>query len=96
VAAPGACSDLLPSDWDKGVDGAEVPAEAPPEPQGWEAKYHWALDELKKWTGFGVETDVRREMANGRYRDAKGIVRRCEERNDKAVKRAKPGFLGVF
>lgn len=96
VADAGACSDLLPSDWDNGVEGAEVPPEAPPEPADIKAKLDWTLDQLKNWTGFGIEESTRREMANGRYRDAKGIVQRCEKRNEKAVNRSKPKILGIF
>lgn len=96
VADAGACSSLLPDEWDKGVEGAEVPPEAPPEPADLKAKLDWTLDQLKNWTGFGIEENTRREMANGRYRDAKGIVHRCEVRNEKAVKGAKPKFLGIL
>ena len=96
VADAGPCSDLLPGDWDNGVEGAEVPAEAPPEPADLKGKLDHALAEVKKWAGFGVESDVRREMANGRYRDAKGIIQRCEKRNEKATSRARPKVLGVF
>lgn len=96
VAAAGACSELIPEDWEKGVEGAEVPAEAPPEPQGWEAKYHWAVEEVKKWAGFGNEESARREMANGRTKDTIGITRRCEARDRKALSNSRPKFLGVF
>ncbi len=96
VAAAGACSELLPEDWEKGVDGAEVPAEAPPEPEGLEAKLAWTLEQLKNWTGFGVEESARREIANGRTKDSIGIVRRCEARDQQALRNARPKFLGLF
>lgn len=55
-----------------------------------------AIDELKAWVGFGVEQSARVDQADGRYRDAVGIVRRCEARDASAVKAARPKFLGVF
>ena len=96
VAAAGACSELLPSEWEQGVEGAEVPPEAPPQPAGTEARLAWTLEQLKVWTGFGVEESARREMANGRTRDSIGIVRRCEARDRRAVQRSRPKFLGIF
>lgn len=96
VSAAGACSELLPAEWEKGVDGAPVPADAPPQPREAPGVLAWTLDQLKVWTGFGIEESARREIANGRTRDSIGIVRRCEERERLAVDRARPKFLGIF
>lgn len=96
VAAAGACSEIIPTDWEKGVEGTEVPPPAPPEPAGLADKLAWTLEQLKNWTGFGVEESARREMANGRTKDTIGITRRCEERDRKAIRSARPKFLGIF
>lgn len=96
VAAAGACSELLPAEWEQGVEGAEVPPPAPPQPADLPGKLTWTLNQLKAWTGFGVEESARREMANGRTKDAIGITRRCEARDRKAVDRSRPKFLGIF
>ena len=96
VAAAGACSELIPNEWREGVEGAEVPPEAPPEPADLKAKLDQAVAQAKAWAGFGVEESARREMANGRTKDAIGIVSRCEDRDRKAISKARPKILGVF
>ena len=96
VAAASQCSELLPAEWEQGVEGATVPADAPPEPADLPGKLAHALDQLKAWAGFAVEESARREMANGRTKDSIGIVRRCEERDRKAVQSAGRRFLGLF
>ena len=96
VASPSACADLIPADWEKGVGQAEIPAPAPPKAATVGEQLAQAVDELKAWVGFGVEQGARIDQADGRTRDAIGIVRRCEARDATAVKRARPKFLGVF
>lgn len=101
VAADAACTELVPSTWAEGVEHAPDPAPAPPGPvapaatapesaktEYWRAMYGWALDELKKWTGFGVAEAQKVEDANGRTRDAIEIVGGCERRDAAAVRRA--------
>lgn len=96
VSAPSACADLIPTDWAEGVAHEDLPAPAPARPADKDGVIAWTLDELKKWTGFGVGEANRLDQANGRTRDAVGIVRRCEERDARAVEKARPKFLGVF
>lgn len=73
-----------------------MPPEAPAEPADDKGKVAFLLEQLKNWTVFGLAEAGVVEQANGRTKDTIGITRRCEERNEKAVKRAKPKFLGVF
>ncbi len=73
-----ACSTLLPSEWKQGV----APA---PLPDG---------DTVGDWISFADAQTGKLDQANGRTRDAIGIVERCEERDAKAVKRATRGFFG--
>jgi hypothetical protein len=76
-----ACSALLPPEWRQGVEGAELP-------QG---------DSVGDWIAFGDAQTGRLDMANGRTRDAIGIVERCEARDAAAVARAtRRRFLGIF
>lgn len=84
-AANTPCSSLVPSEWRNGVDHAPPPAETTDQ-----------LGQLKAWIGFGTAEAGQVEKANGRTADTLGIVERCEERDRKAVERAKPKFLGLF
>jgi hypothetical protein len=46
------------------------------------------------WIAFGDAQTGKLDVANGRTRDAIGIVERCEARDTAAVKKAKRGFIG--
>lgn len=99
VASASDCPALVPPDWAKGIAMANLPAAAAAEldaSASWEARYHAAVDEQKKWENFAIDTANRLDQANGRYTDAMGIIGRCEARNDKAVQKAKPKVLGLF
>lgn len=48
------------------------------------------------WVAFGDAQTGQLDKANGRIADAIGIVERCEARDAKAVKRARPKLLGLF
>ena len=96
MASPSACTELIPAGWAKGVDHTSLPEPAPVKPADQPGVVAWTLDELKKWTGFGVSEANKLDQANGRTSDVIGIVRRCEERDAKAVRAAKPKFLGIF
>lgn len=80
VATPAACSSLIPDSWRKGVPGA-------PLPKG---------DTIGDWIAFADAEAAQLDKANGRTIDAIGIFERCEARDAKAVKRARPKFLGIF
>lgn len=67
-----ACSTLLPDEWRKGVAGAELP-------DG---------DTVGDWIAFADAQTGKLDMANGRTRDAIGIIERCEARDAAAVKKA--------
>lgn len=73
-----ACSTLLPTEWSQGV----APA---PLPDG---------DTVGDWIAFGDAQTGKLDQANGRTKDAIGIVSRCEARDAKAVKAASRGFFG--
>jgi hypothetical protein len=72
------CSTLLPVEWRQGVAAADLP-------QG---------DTIGDWIVFGDQQTAKLDQANGRTKDAIGIVDRCEARDAAAVKRATRGFLG--
>lgn len=72
------CSALLPAEWSKGV----APA---PLPDG---------DTVGDWVSFADAQTGKLDQANGRTKDAIGIVERCEARDAKAVKRATRGWFG--
>ena len=66
------CSSLLPAEWRDGVSPA-------PMPQG---------ETVGDWIVFADQQTGRLDQANGRTRDAIGIVTRCEERDQSAVRRS--------
>lgn len=77
MSSNAACSALLPQEWKAGVEGAELPTG----------------DTVGDWIAFGDAQTGKLDMANGRTRDAIGIVERCEARDAEAVKKARRGFL---
>lgn len=80
MTTPGACSELLPSEWLAGVAGA-------PLPDG---------DTVGDWVAFGDAQTAQLDKSNERYQAAVGIVSRCEDRDRRAIERARPRFLGIF
>ncbi len=84
-AASSACSTLLPDAWDEGVGHAPPPVQSAD-----------PLVQLKEWIKFATAEAAQVEKADGRYRDGKQIVSRCEERDAKAVKASRSKFLGLF
>lgn len=72
------CSSLLPPEWKQGVAGA-------PLPEG---------NTVSDWIVFGDAQTGKLDQANGRTKDAIGIVERCESRDAAAVKKATRGFFG--
>lgn len=78
TAAPSSCAVLIPSEWKEGVAGA-------PLPQG---------DTVADWAVFADAQTGRLDQANGRTKDAIGILERCEARDAAAIKKATRGFFG--
>jgi len=80
VAAPSACSSLLPSEWREPVPGA-------PLPDG---------ESAGDWIAFADAQTGQLDKANDRTLSAIGIVERCEVRDREALKRSRRKVLGVF
>lgn len=78
VPTSAACAALLPPEWKQGVAAADLP-------DG---------NTVGDWIAFGDAQTGKLDVANGRTRDAIGIVERCETRDAAAVKSAKRGFFG--
>jgi hypothetical protein len=78
TATPSSCAALLPAEWKEGVAGA-------PLPDG---------NTVADWEVFADAQTGKLDQANGRTKDAIGIVERCEARDAAAVKRASRGFFG--
>jgi hypothetical protein len=72
------CSSLIPDSWLLGVPAA-------PLPQG---------NTVGDWIVFGDAQTGKLDQANSRTKDAIEIQRRCEARDNAAVKRATRGFFG--
>lgn len=72
------CAALLPIEWRAGV----IPA---PLPDG---------VTVGDWVAFADAQTGKLDEANGRTRDAIGIVERCEARDADAVKKARRSWLG--
>ncbi len=80
LSTPNSCANLLPAEWKQGVIGAELPTG----------------DTVGDWVAFADAQTGKLDMANGRTRDAIGIVERCEERDRKAVERATRRWWQIF
>jgi hypothetical protein len=78
ISTPNSCASLLPAEWKQGVAGA-------PLPDG---------NTVGDWVSFADAQTGKLDQANGRTKDAIGIVERCEARDAKAVKKATRGFFG--
>lgn len=72
LATPNSCATLLPAEWKEGVAGADLPAG----------------DTVGDWIAFGDAQTGKLDQANGRTKDAIGIIERCEARDAAAVRRA--------
>lgn len=77
TASAADCAGLLPDHWRQGVAGADLPAESA---------------NVGDWIAFADAQTGRLDQANGRTKDAIAILKRCEEREREAVKRAKRGW----
>jgi hypothetical protein len=78
TATPSSCAALLPAEWKEGVAGAPLPVG----------------DTVADWEVFADAQTGKLDQANGRTKDAIGIVERCEARDAAAVKKATRGWLG--
>lgn len=77
TASSAGCAGLLPVEWRAGVAAAALPEGLT----------------VGDWVVFGDAQTGKLDQANGRTRDAIGIVERCEARDGEAVKRARRGWL---
>jgi hypothetical protein len=77
TASSASCAALLPAEWKQGVAGA-------PLPDG---------NSVGDWIAFGDAQTGKLDQANGRTKDAIGIVERCEARDAAAVKKARDARL---
>lgn len=80
LSTPNSCASLLPQEWKLGVQGAELPTG----------------DTVGDWVSFADAQTGKLDMANGRTRDAIGIVERCEARDAAAVKKATRRWWQIF
>ena len=81
LAIPAACSALLPTEWREGVPPAALPDGRT----------------VADWIAFADAQTGQLDKANGRTRDAIGIVERCEARDREAVTKARRRkLLGLF
>lgn len=71
------CAALLPNEWRAGVIAAPLPEGVT----------------VGDWVAFADAQTGKLDEANGRTRDAIGIVERCEARDAEAVKSARRGWL---
>lgn len=79
---PPACSSLLPDEWLKGVPSADVPNDG---------------ETVGDWIKFGDAQTGQLDKANDHYVAGVGIIKRCEDRDALAVKKAtRRKFLGIF
>ena len=82
TAQSAGCSSLVPEEWRRPVDGADLPpAEAT----------------VGDWITFGDQQTGRLDMASDRTAATIGIVERCEARDQAAVRQAtRRRVLGIF
>lgn len=79
------CSALVEGTYDKPVPDASAPVEGPT-----------VLDTLKSWIAFALGQTAAKQTEFERAQAARAVIKRCEERDRKAVQRARPKVLGVF
>lgn len=77
TASDAACSTLLPPEWEEDVPAPDLPLD----------------DSYGSLAVYADATTGALGVANGIKKAAIGIVRRCEERDARAIKRAKRGAL---
>lgn len=77
-ASSASCAALLPAEWKLGVAGAPLPDGTT----------------VGDWIVFADAQTGKLDQANGRTKDAIGIVERCEARDAAAVKKVTRGFFG--
>ena len=80
LATPNSCATLLPQDWKEGVAGAPLPAG----------------DTVGDWVAFADAQTGKLDQANGRTKDAIGIIERCEARDAAAVRKATGRWWQIF
>lgn len=81
------CSDLLPAEWEKGVEPVEQPVSA---------KLPDGHDDARPWQAGFVGQTGQLEKANGRTSDAIGITRRCEARDRAADKASEKRWWQIW
>lgn len=79
------CSELIADTWNTPVPDAAQPVEGPTD-----------LDTLKNWINFGVKQTAGKHTEFERSQAKTGIISRCEVRDQKAIEKSKPKFLGIF
>lgn len=80
LSTPNSCTTLIPVEWKQGVAGAELPSG----------------DTVGDWVAFADAQTGKLDQANGRTRDAIGIIERCEARDAAAVKKATSFWARIF
>jgi hypothetical protein len=78
TTSPSSCATLLPAEWKKGVEGAELPSG----------------NTVGDWIAFGDAQTGKLDIANDRTVSSIGIIERCEQRDAAAVRKATRGFFG--
>ena len=79
TASAAGCASLLPDNWRKPVEGADLPPD--------EAT-------VGDWIVFGDQQTGKLDVANDRTISTISIYERCENRDKAAVKKAQRGFFG--
>ena len=74
LAAPSACSTLIPDSWRNPVPGADLP--------GLQAA-------VGDWIAFADAQTGKLDVANARQADTLAIIGRCEERDKAAVRKSR-------
>jgi hypothetical protein len=70
----------------------EIPvADAPAPVQG-----ETELATTKNWINFALMQTAGKRTEFERAQAARGIIKRCEERDKAAIEKSKPKFLGIF
>lgn len=84
-AEGGDCSALVAGLWEEPVPDAPAPRAGPTD-----------LDTLKSWIGFAGAQTAGKRTEFERAQAVRGIIKRCEERDRRAIEKARPKFLGLF
>jgi hypothetical protein len=79
------CLTLIPSEWRDPIPDSGSPVKGASD-----------KETLDSWILFGVSQSEKKRQEYQRKEESLGIIERCQKRDNEAIEKAKPKFLGIF